>query len=92
MGFLLLGGPGETRESVEESLAFADSLELEALKVTVGIRIYPGTQLEQIARDQGVITSASNLLYPHFYLAPALEEWLPERLKEWGKSRPSVIM
>nr|WP_240191688.1 radical SAM protein [Desulfoprunum benzoelyticum] len=92
MGFLLLGGPGETRESVEESLAFADSLELEALKVTVGIRIYPGTQLEGIARDQGVITSTSNLLFPHFYLAPALEEWLPERLKEWGKSRPSVIM
>ena len=24
MGFLLLGGPGETRETVEESLAFAD--------------------------------------------------------------------
>ena len=26
MGFLLLGGPGETRESVEQSLAFADLL------------------------------------------------------------------
>ncbi len=92
MGFLLLGGPGETRETVEESLAFADSLELEALKVTIGIRIYPGTQLEEIARDQGVITAASNLLYPHFYLAPAVEEWLPERLKEWGASRPFVMM
>jgi radical SAM superfamily enzyme YgiQ (UPF0313 family) len=92
MGFLLLGGPGETRETVEDSLAFADSLELEALKVTVGIRIYPGTQLEEIAREQGVITTASNLLYPHFYLAPAVEQWLPERVKEWGKSRPFVMM
>ena len=26
MGFLLLGGPGETRRSVEESLSFAESL------------------------------------------------------------------
>lgn len=26
MGFLLLGGPGETKETVEESLAFVDSL------------------------------------------------------------------
>ena len=34
MGFLLLGGPGETRETVEESLAFADSLPIEALKIT----------------------------------------------------------
>ena len=45
LGFLLLGGPKETRESVEESLAFADSLGLEMLKVTVGIRIYPRTPL-----------------------------------------------
>ena len=44
-GFLLLGGPGETRESVEQSLAFADSLNLDALKVTVGVRIYPQTPL-----------------------------------------------
>jgi radical SAM superfamily enzyme YgiQ (UPF0313 family) len=36
-GFLLLGGPGETRETVEQSLEFADSLELEAMKVTAGI-------------------------------------------------------
>ena len=45
MGFLMLGGPGETKESVLASLAFADSLELDALKITVGIRIYPHTAL-----------------------------------------------
>jgi len=45
MGFLLLGGNGETRASVEESLAFADSLRLDALKLTLGIRIYPQTDL-----------------------------------------------
>ena len=39
MGFLLLGGPGETRQTVMESLRFADSLELEMVKVTVGIRV-----------------------------------------------------
>ncbi len=39
IGFLLLGGPGETRETVEESVTFAESLGLDALRVTVGIRI-----------------------------------------------------
>lgn len=92
MGFLLLGGPGETQKTVEESLAFADSLQLDTLKITIGIRIYPGTQLAWIAKDRGVITSESNLLYPHFYLSPELEGWLPERLTEWRKSRPYVIM
>lgn len=92
MGFLLLGGPGETKKSVEESLAFADSLKLDTLRVTAGIRIYPDTQLAETAENQGVVTSTSNLLYPHFYLSQELEGWLPEKLKEWRTSRPNVIM
>jgi Fe-S oxidoreductase len=66
-GFLLLGGPGETRESIEESLVFADSLALDQLKLTTGIRIYPGTALERTARQEGVITPGDDLLLPRFY-------------------------
>ena len=92
MGFLLLGGPGETKETVEESLAFADSLKLNAMRLTGGIRIYPDTQLAKTAKDQGVITSKTNLLYPCFYLSRELEEWLPERLNKWQSTRPYVMM
>jgi radical SAM superfamily enzyme YgiQ (UPF0313 family) len=92
MGFLLLGGPGETHHSVEESLAFADSLELDALKLTAGIRIYPGTPLAETAVQQGVISPRSNLLYPHFYLSRELQDRLHERLKQWQESRPHVRM
>jgi hypothetical protein len=88
----MMGGPGETKESVEESLAFADSLKLDVLRLTAGIRIYPDTQLARIAVNQGVISSESDLLYPHFYLSKELEGWLPERLKEWQVSRPYVMM
>ena len=91
MGFLLLGGPGETRESVEESLVFADSLKLDTLKITTGIRIYPDTQLAKTAYSEGALTAKSNLLYPHFYLSQGLKNWLPERLKEWQSSRPYVM-
>ena len=56
MGSLLPGGPGETRETVGESLCFADSLGLDMLKRTMGIRIYPGTALEKIERVEGLIT------------------------------------
>lgn len=92
MGFLLLGGPGETKQSVEESLAFADSLKLDALRLTAGIRIYPDTQLAETAKEQGIITAQTNLLYPHFYLAPGMDGWLLQRLKKWQASRPFVIM
>jgi radical SAM superfamily enzyme YgiQ (UPF0313 family) len=49
MGFLLLGSPGETRGSVEESLIFADSLKLDNVKITAGVRIYPDTPLAKKA-------------------------------------------
>ena len=66
MGFLLFGSPGETRESVEESLAFADSLRMEAMKITLGVRIYPDTALAKIAVAEGVISSQDALFPPDF--------------------------
>jgi radical SAM superfamily enzyme YgiQ (UPF0313 family) len=79
-GFLLLGGPGETRETVEESLAFAGSLDLDVLRITVGIRIYPHTPLARRAIEEGVIGAADDLLAPTFYLAPGLDPWIYERV------------
>lgn len=80
MGFLLLGGPGETPESVERSLSFARELKLEGLKITVGLRIYPGTALARTALAEGVISSEDELLLPRFYLARGLEPWIHQRL------------
>jgi radical SAM superfamily enzyme YgiQ (UPF0313 family) len=88
MGFLLLGSPGETRGSAEESLVFADSLKLDTLKITTGVRIYPHTSLAKKAIDDGVISSHDALLLPRFYLAKGLENWLPETLKSWATTRP----
>jgi hypothetical protein len=61
---------------VQESLAFADSLDLDALRTTVGIRIYPGTQLAKRALADRMITSEDELLTPRFYLAPEVDEWI----------------
>jgi radical SAM superfamily enzyme YgiQ (UPF0313 family) len=89
MGFLLLGGPGETRETVEESLEFADSLELEAMKITTGIRIYPYTALAAAAVAEGVVSPRDDLLRPTFYLAGGLEGWIEETVSDWLKRRPN---
>ncbi len=88
MGFLLLGGPGETKESVQESLEFADSLDLDAMKITIGIRIYPNTALAREAVEEGLILPHNNLLFPRFYVVPELWEWLYETVRSWMKKRP----
>ena len=87
MGFLLLGGPGETRESVQESLVFADSLNLDALKITIGIRIYPYTALAKTAADEGLILPGDNLLHPRFYVVSSLRDWLYDTVRLWMADR-----
>ncbi len=92
LGFLMLGGPGETRESVEQSLVFADSLDLDAMKVTIGIRMYPNTALSKIAVTEGLISPEDNLLFPRFYIVQKLEGWIRETLRTWIESRPKWII
>jgi radical SAM superfamily enzyme YgiQ (UPF0313 family) len=91
MGFLLLGGPDETRNTVEESLVFAEKLDLELMRLTVGIRIYPNTVLEQISRAKKMIAPEDNLLMPRFYVEDELVQWLPERAKQWMETHPEWI-
>jgi radical SAM superfamily enzyme YgiQ (UPF0313 family) len=88
MGFLMLGGPGENRESVLESLTFADSLPLNSLKISQGIRIYPYTTLAKIAINEGRIASDDTLLIPTFYIVQEIEDWLKETVKTWMAERP----
>jgi radical SAM superfamily enzyme YgiQ (UPF0313 family) len=92
MGFLMLGGPGETRRSVEESLAFVHDLNLDALKITVGVRIYPYTALAKIAVEEGLIAADDDLLFPRFYLEKGLEDWLRKTVEERIKENRAWMM
>lgn len=90
-GFLLLGGPGETRDSVEQSLCFADRLDLEALKITMGIRIYPHTGLCRQAMGEGMLASHEERLFPRFYMVRGLEGWMRQTVGRWAAERPRWI-
>ena len=90
-GFLMLGGPGETRETVEQSLSLVDDLKLNLLKITVGIRIYPHTSLARTAAESGLISRDDSLITPNFYLEPKLADWLPQRAREWAAGRSNVL-
>ena len=92
MGFLLLGGPDETIESVEESLDFADSLGLESTRITVGIRIYPGTALAERARCEGMIAPGDDLLLPRFYIRPELEGPVRAAVERYAARHPNWVV
>jgi radical SAM superfamily enzyme YgiQ (UPF0313 family) len=93
MGFLMLGAPGETRRSVEDTLTFAASLEYDMLKVTVGIRIYPHTALADEALREGIIQPDDTLLEPRFYITPGLDEnWIRETVAKYAPKHPNWIL
>ncbi len=92
LGFLMLGGPGETPASAEESLAFADSLGLESLKITIGIRIYPGTELARRAVADRIVAPDDDLLRPRFYMTAGMEGPIREMVDRWKADRPHWIV
>ena len=69
--FLIFGGPGETAETVEETLGRAQTLPRAFYFATIGMRIYPETPLwrELAPKAQGE-SPADYLVDPRFYLAP----------------------
>ena len=82
----LLGGPGETRETVRETLHFAERFirPQDTALFNIGIRIYPGTELDTIARRQGVLSlPADGMLAPIFYVSPDVEaDWITGQVKQ----------
>lgn len=90
----LVGGPGETLQTVEETLAFARwRLERgDAVYVTVGLRIYPGTTLHRIAIAEGVVPADSSLLDPAFYFSREITfDATVARLKRFAADHPRFM-
>lgn len=89
--FLMMGGPGETPETVEESVALLEKYQPQLVNLTVGIRIYPGLALHRRALAEGVVEVKDNLLWPKFYLAPAIQDWIWPYLEGLTARHPNWI-
>jgi radical SAM superfamily enzyme YgiQ (UPF0313 family) len=91
----LLGCPGESRQTVEETFAFAERYvrPRDAVFFNIGVRVYPGTELETIAREQEQLDLPPHeMLRPVFYLSPDIEpEWLSRRTDEFLKTHMNAI-
>ena len=70
--YLLLGGPGETVETLETTLSHVDKLKKVVLFIFCGMRIYPHTRLYDLALQEGMIAPDQDLLEPVFYQSTAI--------------------
>lgn len=88
---LLLGGPGETRHTLEETLARVEELQPTAVIAMTGIRIFPRTRLAEIAREEGLLPTGWNPLEPFFYLSSQVRDQLAGGLQEFSETHPNWI-
>jgi len=86
---VFFGRPGETRETVEQTLALIERVDPGHVQLSAGIRILPFTLLAEQAKAEGTIQRDGDCLYPVIYLSPALKDWLPRRLRAAARSHPS---
>ena len=82
---LLLGGPGETKATLEETIDLMKKIRPSRVGVALGMRIYPGTEVARLVREIATTGSSSEVnsiygqlkgnpdfLEPVFYLSSEL--------------------
>lgn len=85
--WILFGGPGESRETIRESLAFCAAADIRDVLFSVGIRVCPGTKIERMAKEEGIVDERTDLLEPTFYLAMDAREIVKE-IEPYLEGRP----
>jgi radical SAM superfamily enzyme YgiQ (UPF0313 family) len=89
---LIFGGPGETRETVEETIGLMEELHPTAVIAFTGIRVLPGTGMVEIALRDGQIDADDNLLHPKFYVSPSLGDEVVERIESYARAHSNWIV
>ncbi len=91
--FLICGGPGETRETLQVTFENSQRLRGAVIFALAGMRVYPGTPLLARAQRDGIVSTDEDLLCPVYYISPALpEEELLRLLAEFKRQAPNWII
>lgn len=89
---ILIGGPGENRETVKESVDFAVNAGASMTGLRVGIRITPQTELHRIAIEENMVSQSEDLMKPLFYVGNGVLEWVYDLLKENVKGIKGIFI
>lgn len=93
--FFLLGGPGETEATADETVSFMEEHlagDCFLSIATTGIRVLPGAPLAHTAASEGVVPPDADLALPVFYRSPAVSEhFLLERVNRAIRAHPNIV-
>ncbi|MCK4763826.1 MAG: radical SAM protein [Candidatus Aminicenantes bacterium] len=88
----LTGWRGESKKTLDETISLIKRCQPEEAFFFCGVRIYPGTKLSRIAREEGLINEESELRAPIFYQPErVLREFIPY-LRRSAEGIPNCII
>jgi radical SAM superfamily enzyme YgiQ (UPF0313 family) len=85
----VFGRPGETWDTVDQTLGVLSRIRPAHVQLCVGIRLLPFTPLAERAKAEGVIQDHGDCLNPVVYVASELRDWLPGHLKGAARGHSS---
>ncbi|MBW2180783.1 MAG: radical SAM protein, partial [Deltaproteobacteria bacterium] len=88
---LLLGGPGETMDTVKNTVDTVLQLSPTAAICMIGIRVFPNTRLSKIAENEGLVSPEDDYLEPVFYLSTAIENEIVPFIESFAKEHRTWI-
>jgi hypothetical protein len=85
--FLILGGYSETDETLEETFGNSKKITRSVFFPFIGMRIYPGTRLHEIAVEEKIVSADDPILEPVYYVSKNIDlDTLKPRARETGKA------
>lgn len=94
--FFMLGGPGETQDTVNETIRFVETELADNNMMSifiVGIRIFSGTGVARTALKEGWLKPDTDLSQPTFYISPHVsEDWMIQRINQAVQKTPYVVL
>jgi radical SAM superfamily enzyme YgiQ (UPF0313 family) len=91
--YFLLGGPGETPDTLETTLENIEQLEKKVAFLFCGMRIYPGTPLYRQSIMDSLIDASSTLLDPVFYETTAISrQHILDRVRARADNRTNWVI
>ncbi|MBI4879578.1 MAG: cobalamin B12-binding domain-containing protein [Planctomycetes bacterium] len=90
--FIIFGGPGETPDTVRQGLENVARLAGAVVFAFRGIRVLPGTAMQRLAVEQGLMRADQDMLPPVFYHSPEVDgEFLHAALAGSFQGRPDRV-
>jgi radical SAM superfamily enzyme YgiQ (UPF0313 family) len=91
--YFLLGGPGETRQTLDETLTRIDALRKTVLFLFCGMRVYPHTALFHLCAAERHIEAGADLLEPVFYHGGKIDaDAIQRRINEKAAGRANWVI